>query len=182
MQQQNSNPVDPAVRRRQTNVKAAQGTFFLSLIMSAVYIARIYLRQSFNFFFCWFLPETLMRSAAFTQQYDDAFSAPYSEWFKAHLVGKLPGTVLLVLSLAVLALALATALFVTKKPKFLWLELILYGIDSALLLCGRLFAVPSPMTENGWIDVIFHAIILLLLVIGTVSHKKLGAAEAQGTK
>ena len=89
-QKKDNEQTSPIVKRLQADVKGGQGTFFLAAIVSLIYVVRTLLAQNFGFFFSLFVPEVLLKSAAFTADYPPAFEAQYSAFFADHLHGAVP--------------------------------------------------------------------------------------------
>ena len=175
MSNSTATPAEIAARRRATNLKSAQGTYFLALIMTVIYVVRAMIAENFRFYFCLFIPEVLFKSSAFTQTFDNDFSAS----FLSSCAGRIPAVPAWILLVACVGLFLTFGLLGQKKPLFLFGSLTLYALDSAALVAGRLLSLPEPMAEEGWIDLIFHAFVLFLLVVGAVTavqDKKANAA------
>ena len=169
MPRQNNN----AEKKLQTNIKSAQGTFAMAQVMAVIYVVKALISKNFNFWFCNYITELVFKSAKFTEGFEGSFS----EAFESTLRGSLPTIAAIAIMLAYTALLLGIAFAAQKKPKLIYAELVLYGIDSLCLAAGRIFAFPSAAVGDGWIDVIFHAFVLAYIVVGVVSLKKLSKGQ-----
>ena len=157
------------IKKHQTNIKSAVGAYGLTLIMTLVYVIKALLGKNFNFYFCNFVPEVLLKSAAFTANYDGAFS----DLFLSSWRGTLPTVWFCVFFAVYAAVCVALLLVAGKHPPFIWALFAFHLCDTVGLLAGRLQGIPNGMAETVWIDVIFHVLVLLFLLVGGVSGVKL---------
>lgn len=154
-----------AARRRATNIKSAQGTYYLMLITTPIYLVYTGVKCHFRFYFCLFIPEFLFKASRFTSDFDNEFS----DAFLSHFAGRIPTVLMWVLVTVILLGFLAAGVAAQRKPKLLVLTLSLTAIDTVALLVGRILSLPEALTPEGWIDVIFHGLLLFLLIVGVVS-------------
>ena len=157
------------IKKHQTNIRSGAGAFGMAMIMTLVYLIKALLGKNFFFYFSNFVPEVLLKRAAFTAGYDGAFS----EAFLASWRGTLPTVWFIVLFAAYAGVCVALLLIAGKHPPFLWAVFAFQLCDTVLLLAGRLQGIPDGMTETVWIDVIFHCLVLLFLLVGGISGVKL---------
>ncbi len=152
----------PQEKRHHTNLKSAGGAYFLALIMTLIYIVHTFLAKRFDFYFSLFVPEVLLKSAAATQNFDGSFSDAFTAQWQGHL----PTVLAFALILLYLVIFLIPALVAQKKPKALLGAFVLYFVDTALLVAGRVLQIPEAMGRDGWIDPVFHGIMLIFLIVG----------------
>lgn len=157
------------IKKHQTNIKSAVGAYGMALIMTLVYCVKALLGKNFHFYFCNFVPEVLLKHAAFTQGFDGSDPA----WFSSAWPGTLPTVWFCVFFALYAAVCVAFLLIAGKHPPFIWALFALHLCDTALLLCGRWQGIPQGMEETMWIDVIFHVLVLLFLFVGGISGVKL---------
>lgn len=157
------------VKKHQTNIKSAVGAYGLALIMTLVYVVKALLGKNFFFYFSNYLPELLLKSAAFTAKFDGAFSDPFVQ----KLQGGMPTVWFWVFFAVYAAVCVALLLIAGKHPPFIWVLFAFQLCDTAALLVGRLQGIPNGMIETVWIDVIFHGLVLLFLLVGGISGVKL---------
>ena len=157
------------IKQHQTNIKSAVGAYGMALIMTLVYTGKALLGQNFNFYFSNFVPEVLLKCTTFTKGYAGAFSAAFSEVWR----GSLPMVWFCVLFAAYAAVCVAFLLVASKHPPFIWAVFAFHLLDTAALLLGRWRGIPNGMEETMWIDVIFHGLVLLFLLVGGISAAKL---------
>ena len=172
----------PELKRLQSDVKGGQGTFFLAVTVSFIYMVKALLGKNFSFFFSLFLPELLLKSAAFTKDYAPTFGAEYSAFFHTHLLGKLPNAAVWAALVVLYGASVLLAILARNKHMLVIGELVIYGTDTLLLIVCRLFAFPEVLSLNAWIDPVFHLFVLALLVrsvVATVKLKKRGFSEAE---
>ena len=157
------------VKKHQTNIKSAVGAYGLTLIMTLVFVVKAFLGKNFFFYFCNYLPELMLKRAAFTAEYEGAFS----DAFLASWRGTLPAIWFGVFFAVYAAVCVALLLIAGKHPPFIWVLFAFQLVDTVCLLVGRLQGIPDGMTETVWIDVIFHVLVLLFLLVGGVSAVRL---------
>ena len=157
------------IKQHQTNIKSGVGAYGMALIMTLVYVVKALLGKNFHFYFSNYLPELMLKRAAFTAGYDGAFS----EAFLASWRGTLPTVWFIVFFAVYAAVCVALLLIAGKHPPFIWVLFAFHLLDTVGLLVGRLQGIPDGMAETVWIDVIFHVLVLLFLLVGAVSGVKL---------
>lgn len=151
------------IKKLQTNIKSAQGVFSLSGILALVYVARYFVTGNFNFYFSSYITEFALKAAD----------------------PNVTSTVSLTTGLSYAILALYAILFVvccvlSLKSKFgLWACFILYTADFAALIVGTILSPFGPFTEEVFIDIIIHIFVILFLVVGVYSAKKLPKIEVE---
>lgn len=157
------------IKKHQTNIKSAVGAYGMALIMTLIYVIKALLGKNFHFYFSNYVPEMLLKSASFTTNY----AGDFSEAFLVTWRGALPLVWFCVCFAAYAALCVAFLLIAGKHPPFIWALFALQLCDTVLLLIGRWQGLPQGMEETMWIDVIFHVLVLLLLLVGGISGVKL---------
>ena len=170
------------VKRLQADIKGGQGTFFLAVIMSLVYLVRALLAGNFNFFFSLFVPEVLLKSAAYTSDYPPTFGAQYSQFFCDRMQDMIPNAVVWIALTVIYGACLTLAILARKRHMLVIGELVIYSVDTLLVWVCHLLSQPEAFSLNALIDPIFHLFVLLLLVrsaVATVKLKKRGFTEEQ---
>ena len=157
------------IKKHQTNIKSGVGAFGMALIMTLVYIVKAFLGKNFYFYFSNYLPELMLKRAAFTS----SFAGAFSNAFLASGRGTLPTVWFWVFFAVYAVLCVALLLIAGKHPPFIWAVFAFHLLDTVGLLIGRLQGIPDGMTETVWIDVIFHGLVLLFLLVGGISGVKL---------
>ena len=157
------------IKQHQTNIKSGVGAYGMALIMTLVYVIKALLGKNFHFYFSNFVPEVLLKSAAFTSGYE----ADCSDAFLASWRGALPTVWFCVFFALYAAACVALLLIAGKHPPFIWVLFAFHLCDTVLLLVGRWQGIPQGPTETMWIDVIFHVLVLLFLLVGGISGVKL---------
>lgn len=170
------------VKRLQADIKGGQGSFFLAVVVSLIYILKVLLSGNFNFFFSLFVPEVLLKSAAFTSDYPPTFGAQYSAVFSDGVRGTVPNAVVWIALAVIYGACLVLAILARKKHMLVIGELVIYSVDTLLVWLCHLLSVPEVFSLNALIDPIFHLFVLILLIrstVATVKLKKSGFTEAQ---
>ena len=181
-QQKDKEERSAEIKRLQTDIKGGQGSFFLAVVVSLIYLVKVLLSKNFNFFFSLFVPEALLKSAAFTADYSPTFGAEYSQWFSEHLQGLLPGVAVWGALVVIYAACLILAILARNRHMLVIGELVIYGVDTLLVWAFHLFSFPEVFSLNALIDPIFHLFVLVLLirsVVATMKLKKRGFTEAE---
>ena len=170
------------VKLLQTDIKGGQGTFFLAVIISLIYTVRMLLVKNFNFFFSLFVPEVLLKGAAFTADYPPTFGAQYSMDFSDWVKGSLPNAAVWVALALIYGVSIMLSILARKRHMLVMGELAIYGVDTLLVWVCHLLSEPEVFSLNALIDPIFHLFVLILLVrsvAATVKLKKRGFTEEQ---
>ena len=181
-QKKDNEQTSPIVKRLQADVKGGQGTFFLAAIVSLIYVVRTLLAQNFGFFFSLFVPEVLLKSAAFTADYPPAFDAQYSAFVADHLHGAVPNAVVWIALAVIYGACLILAILARNRHMLVIGELVIYSVDTLLVWVCHLLSFPETFSLNALIDPIFHLFVLILLIrsaVATVKLKKSGFTEDQ---
>jgi len=153
------------IKKHQTNIKSAVGAFGMSLIMTLVYLVKALLGQNFNFYFSNYIPEVLLKSASFSRGWSGVFSAAFTE----HWQGRLSLTWFCAVFAVYAAVCIALVVLAGKHPPLIWAAFALHLCDTVLLVLGRWQGIPNGMEETMLIDVIFHVLVLLFLLVGGIS-------------
>ena len=179
------------IKKHQTNIKSAVGAFGMTLIMTLVYLVKALLGHNFHFYFCNFVPEVLLKSASFTSAWSGNFSAVFTQQWQ----GKLSLGWFLGLFAVYAAVCVALVVLAGKHPPLIWVIVEKPTIGDAhravecddiaranrllyatailgLLVClllGRWLGIPNTMEETMLIDLIFHVLVLLFLLVGGIS-------------
>lgn len=181
-QKKDNEQTSPVVKRLQTDVKGGQGSFFLAMVVSLIYVVRALLAKNFSFFFSLFVPELLLKSAAFTADYSPTFDAHYSVFFAEHLHGKVPNAAVWIALACIYGACLMLAILARNRHMLVIGELVIYGVDTLLVWTCHLLSFPEAFSLNALIDPIFHLFVLILLIrsaAATVKLKKSGFTEEQ---
>lgn len=144
-------------KKCRTYIKSAQGSITLTLILSLIYIVRAFISGNLNFWFSTYVVEFLVKSSDFCTQYAGSLSKPLA-------------AVLIVAFIALLACATALS---QKKGEWLFVCLVIYGLDTALLLWGDFSNHFEPFTQDKWIDIVVHAFVLVFIIVGIVGFRGL---------
>lgn len=182
MPQRKDNERSSEVKRLQADIKGGQGTFFLAVIVSLIYVVRLLIAKNFNFFFSLFVPELLLKSAAFTKDYPSTFGAQYSSDFSAFAQGMIPNAVVWAALALLFGVSIMLSIFARRKHMLVIGELVIYGVDTLLVWVFHLLSEPEVFSLNALIDPIFHLFVLILLIrstVATVKLKKRGFTEAE---
>ena len=151
------------IKKLQTNVKSAQSIFALSGILTLIYMVRYFITGNFNFYFSAYITEFALKAA------DESIASTItlSSGVAYAIVGAF---VLLFVGCCALAM----------KPKAgLWACLIFYLLDFAALISGTALSVLGPFREEVLIDIIIHVFVVLFLIVGVRSAKKLPELEKE---
>lgn len=153
-------------KKLRTNIKSAQGTLALAEILAVVYILKLCLSRSFDFYFSTFGSEFILKSSSFAKDY--------------------PGTLSIGVTICLAVLYngafIALSVIANKKPNLLWLGLSLYSIDTLWMIIGLSTQYLEPFTPEKWIDIIIHIFVLLFLAVGVDSVQKLKKLESKPKK
>ncbi len=144
------------IKKHQTNIKSAVGLFALTAALGVIYIVRYFITSNFNFYFGLSFTEVLLRKSA-----DGSISTALAYCLSA------------VFLLAVFAVAAV----ILKKPRQLHSALGLYMVDFAFLTVYIATDLGS-FTSDRVIDIIFHLIITVFLIVGLKSQKELRTKQA----
>lgn len=151
------------IKKLQTNIKSAQSIFALSGILTLIYMVRYFITGNFNFYFSAYITEFALKVA------DESFTSTItlSSGISYAIIGIF---VLLFIGCCVIA---------TKPQKGLWVCLIFYALDFAALITGTALSVFGPFREEVIIDIIIHVFVILFLIVGVRSAKKLPELEKE---
>lgn len=151
------------IKKLQTNIKSAQSIFALSGILTLIYMVRYFITGNFNFYFSAYITEFALKAA------DENF---------ASTITLSPGISYAIIGIFVL-LFIGCCVIATKPQKGLWFCLIFYVLDFATLITGTALSVFGPFREEVIIDIIIHVFVILFLIVGVRSAKKLPEVEKE---
>lgn len=154
------------LKRIQTDIKSAQGSMAMALLLTLIYIVRAVISKNLNFYFSLYTAEFLIKFSDF---------APGCR-------GSLPKPAAAVLIAVFIVAALIFTVLSQKKPAFLYGCLALYGFDTVFMLLGKLTGFFSPFVQEDFIDIVVHAFILTFLIIGVIGYKKLKNPDVSEVK
>ncbi len=144
-------------KRYRTDIKSAQGVAAMALVMTLVYVIRWLFSKEFDFYFCTAVTEVLLKAADFSETYRGSIPAAAAIAGVAVYVG----------------LYIVGVLLAQKDPKKLWFSLLLYLIDTVVLVGIDISCYFGPFVKENVIDLVFHAFLLIFLVVGISSVRKL---------
>ena len=144
-------------KRYRTDIKSAQGVGAMALVLTIVYIIRWLFTKEFDFYFCTAVTEFLLKAAEFSKDYS----------------GSIPTAVAIAGVLAYIGLYIVSVLLAQKDPTKLWLSLLLYSIDTVFLIGIDISGFFGSFVKENVIDLVFHAFLLVFMVVGVLSAKKL---------
>ena len=147
-------------KRYRTDIKSAQGVAAMALVLTLVYVIRWLFSKEFDFYFCTSVTEFLLKAASFSESYR----------------GSIPSAVAIGGAAVYVGLYIVGVLLAQKDPKKLWFSFVLYSIDSLVLIVTDISGYFGPFAKENVIDLVFHAFLLVFLVVGVSSVKKLQKA------
>ncbi len=147
----NSNRLE---KRYRTDIKSAQGVGAMSLILTLINVIFLLISKSY-FYFDTAVTHSLLKLVAQKQDFEESIALP--------CIG-----IALYLALYIVGILLSQ-----KNPKNLWILLVLYSIDTAVLLITEIFGVFEPFEKEDIIDMVFHVFLMLFLIVGVRAVKKL---------
>lgn len=139
-----------------TYIKSAQGSLGLVLILNIIYTIRFFIKKEFDFFFSLYTAEFMLKCGGFAEGYEKVFPAA------ASIAGVIFVTLVFIMLTA----------FCTKKTGCIKYGFGIYLIDTAFLIYGAATNPFGDVNENVFVDIIFHFITLLLLVVGIYAERK----------
>ena len=151
------------VKRYRTDIKSAQGVIAMATVLSLIYIIEGAISGSFDFYFSTAVTAFFLKGAEFSPQFSGSFPAAVSVAAVA----------------AYTALFVAAVLLAKRNTKNLWFGLILYLIDSISLIVMDISGYFGAFKKEDVIDLIFHAFIIVFLIVGVLAVKRL---EKRGIK
>ncbi|MDO4380125.1 MAG: hypothetical protein Q4D20_04540 [Clostridia bacterium] len=146
-------------KRYRTDIKSAQGVAAMALVLSLVYIVRWLITKEFDFYFCTSVTEFLLKAASFSENFR----------------GSIPAAAAIAGAAVYIGLYILGVILGQKDPKKLWFTLILYLADTVFLLAIDFSGYFAPFAKENVIDIVFHAFLLVFLIVGVSSVKKLTA-------
>lgn len=144
-------------KRYRTDIKSAQGVAAMAVILTLVYVIRWLFSGEFDFYFCTAVTEALLKAADFSEGYR----------------GSIPSAAAIAGIAVYIGLYVAGVILAQKDPKKLWLSLFLYLFDTVVLIGINVFGYFGPFAKESVIDLVFHAFLLVFLIVGISSVKKL---------
>lgn len=148
-------PVD--ILKHTANFKKARSNFVLAVAFTLANLILIYLDASFYFPFSIYTPLSFLMNGKFEALYNGD---------NLYLI------VSVIIALVILALFFLCWLISGKKRVFILIALILFGIDSVIMLIDAI-SVLDTLDASFLIDIAFHAWVLYFLVMGTMAWAKL---------
>ncbi len=142
------------LKKHESNIKSAASSFTLAGILGIIYIVRYLVKNTFDFYFSLSFTELMLRLS-------DS--------------GRLSEVVAFSLVALYVAGFLAISFLAAKNAKNLLYSLIFYSFDCICLIPLALFHGQS-ITPDFFIDVIVHLFVVLFIIVGIRSHKKLQTA------
>jgi len=147
-------------KRYRTDIKSAQGVGAMALVLTIVYIVRWLFTKEFDFYFCTAVTEFFLKAAEFSKDYS----------------GSIPTAAVIAAVAVYIGLFIAAVLLAQKDPKKLWFSLLLYSIDTVFLIGVDISGFFGSFVKENVIDLVFHAFLLVFMVVGVSSVKKLQKA------
>lgn len=137
-------------------IKSAVSSLAIVLILNVIYIVRFFIKKEFSFFFSIYTAEFMLKCGGFAEGYERVF----------------PEAVAVAGVIFVTGVFIMLTAFCSKKAEFIKYGFGVYLIDSVFLLWGAITNPFGDVTENIFVDVIFHFLILVLLAVGIYGYKK----------
>lgn len=140
------------IKKHETNLKSAVGGFALAGVLGLIYIIRYFITGNFEFYFSLSVPEIMLKLSHNGE------------------IGKAVAyTVAAIFVAAYIVLAILNA----KDRKWLKASLILYAADFICLLTYIFVLMSKPFDSAVYIEIIVHFFVILFLLVGVYSDKKL---------
>lgn len=146
------------IKKLQTNIKSAQSTFALAGILALIYVVRYFVTGNFNFYFSSYITEFALKAAQNNM---------------------LPTTASYAVLTVYAAFFVVCCIFSLKTKHGLLICLIFYALDFIALIAGTVVSPFGPVGEEVFIDIIVHVFVILFLVMGVYSAKKLPEIEKE---
>ena len=137
-------------------IKSAQSTVALTLLLNLIFIIRTFFSKSTDFWFSLYSTQFAIKGSGFFAD-------------KPATISLLSAIVIILAGIIPLAAALVTAM---KKPKKLYLCLVFYIADFVFLLYGLISDPFSDVTSASYIDLIFHTLVTLFIIVGIYAERK----------
>lgn len=137
-------------------IKSAQSTVALTLLLNLIFIIRTFFSKNTDFLFSLYSTEFALESSGFLTDNNGTMSV-------------LSAIIIILAGMIPLAAALVTAM---KKPKNLYLCLVFYIADFVFLLYGLISDPFSDVTSASYIDLIFHTLVTLFIIVGIYAERK----------
>lgn len=152
------------VKRYRTDIKSAQGVIAMATVLGIIYVLVGLISKNWGFYFgisaVKFCAVNAVRAQTEPEQ-------TLKMWLFAALAA------------VCVVLYIVAVLLARKNPKKLWFGLVLYGADSVFLAFIDAARCLEPFKKEDIIDLVFHAFIMVFLVVGVRSVKRL---EKKGIK
>lgn len=152
---------EEVIKSHETNIKAATSLYTLAGALFAIYTLRYFITGNFNFYFKLAFADMFLKLG-------DSGEIPFAL-----------GAVVAVIS--VIAYNLPGA-FLMKKPELFSLATAIYVADTICLLLCDFLLFGKPEGSDFLIDIITHLWVLLFLIVGLRSAKKLKKAKQNEAK
>lgn len=151
------------VKRYRTDIKSAQGVIAMAAVLGIIYVIIGFMTGNWDFYFGISAVKLLVIKGADAQELEQ--TATMWLCFAGAAV--------------CIALYIAAILLARRNSKKLWFGLVLYSIDTVFLVVIDAIGYFGSFKKEDVIDLIFHAFIMVFLVVGVSSVKKL---EKKGIK
>lgn len=146
-----------AIKKYQTNMKSAQGTVILAVILNLIYIVKAIISKNLSFWFSTYVTQYLLKSSDFFGGYE----------------GNFPKATSILIILFEVLLLIFTAAFSERNGKLLYICLGVYVFDTVFMAVGNILNIFGDFNEGSFIDIIFHIFVLLFIIGGIHSYRKL---------
>ena len=146
-----------AIKKYQTNMKSAQGTVILAVILNLIYIVKAIISKNLSFWFGTYVTQYMLKSSGFFAGYEDGF----------------PKIAAILIILAEALLLLFPAALSERNGKFLYICFGVYVFDTIFMVFGNVLNIFGDFNEGSFIDIIFHVFVLIFIIGGIYSYRKL---------
>lgn len=161
----NLNEKEELTKKYNTYVKSGIGAMIIALVMTLVYIIRVFLTGGAEFWFSTYITQYMLKSSSFFPQYGGDFP-------KSAAI-----TVIAVCFFAYLIFSILSQ----KKPVFLYPILVLYFADTVMNIVCLCLNVFGDYSQNSLIDVIFHLFVFAFISVAVYGSKKLKKLGLENT-
>lgn len=145
------------LKKLQTDVKSAQGMIAMSVILNLIFAFRTLVSKKLDFYFSYYVTAFLIKGSELYPQFSGNFSKT--------------AVIISVVAIAVVSFILAA--LIQKKTNLFSAFLAVYLADSAFMVYSLVANPLGDFSENSFIDVIFHAFVIIFTVVGIIADKKL---------
>lgn len=139
-------------KKLQTNIKSASSIFALAGILGIIYLVRYFIKGVFDFYFSLSFTEIMLKLSS---------------------QNMLPKAVAFALIAVFLIAFSICAVNAVKSKKWLLTCIGVYAFDFLCLFADMFVLAFTPISADRFVDVIFHFMVIVFLVVGLVSMKKM---------